>query len=99
VPNPQGLLKPEMFATVAITREAAHDGIAVPRDAVQDLNGKPTVFVETAPLHYQPVSVATGQSVGDKIQVVNGLHSGDRVVTQGGFGLKSELLKASRGNQ
>jgi len=92
VPNEQGLLKPEMFATVAISRDAGAPAITVPRDAVQDLNGISSVFVETSPLHYRAQSVVTGQSAGDRV-AVSGLHAGDRVVVHGAFGLKSELLK------
>ncbi|HVW84382.1 MAG TPA: hypothetical protein VHB50_06860 [Bryobacteraceae bacterium] len=41
----------------------------------------------------------SGQSVGERIQVLDGLNPGDRVVVQGGFGLKSEALRNSEGNQ
>jgi len=99
VPNQEGLLKPEMFAEVAIQREATTGAITVPRDAVQDLNGNPTVFIETSRLHYQPRTVVTGQSVGDRVQVVSGLSPGDRVAVQGGFGLKSEMLKGTKEKQ
>jgi cobalt-zinc-cadmium efflux system membrane fusion protein len=99
VPNQQGLLKPEMFATVAIVRESSSPGITVPRDALQDLNGHPSIFIETSRLHYRPRAVLTGQSVGSRVQVVSGLSPGDRVVVQGGFGLKSELLKNSKGQE
>lgn len=99
VPNEQGLLKPEMFATVTIMRETSQGGIAVPRDALQDLNGQRSVFVETSRLHYRPKAVATGPSIGDRVQVISGLSPGDRVVVQGGFELKSELLKGSKGNE
>ena len=93
VPNEQGLLKPEMFAAVEIIREAISGAITIPRDAIQDLAGKPSVFLETAAFHYRPQTVVTGQSAGERIQVVSGLKPGDRVVVQGSFGLKSEALR------
>jgi cobalt-zinc-cadmium efflux system membrane fusion protein len=99
VPNEQGLLKPEMFATVDILRQAIPEAITIPRAAIQDVEGKSSVFLETAASHYRPQPVVTGQSVGERIQVVSGLKPGDRVVVQGSFGLRSELLNRSKGGE
>jgi cobalt-zinc-cadmium efflux system membrane fusion protein len=99
VPNEQGLLKPEMFATVDILRQAIPQAIAIPRGAIQDIEGKPTVFLETAAFHYRPQPVVTGQSVGERVQVVSGLKPGDRVVVEGSFGLKSEALSNLKGGE
>jgi len=99
VPNQEGLLKPEMFAEVAIERAKTTEAITVPRNAVQDLNGRASVFVESSPSQFRALPIAVGQSVGDRVQVVSGLNAGDRVVIEGGFGLKSEMLKGSGANQ
>jgi cobalt-zinc-cadmium efflux system membrane fusion protein len=99
LPNREGLLKPEMFANVAILRKTAAGALTVPHEAVQDLNGHPSVFIETSRLHYRPQTVVIGQSVGDRVQVVSGLSAGDRVVVQGGSGLKSKFLKTSKGGE
>ncbi len=42
--NPEGLLKPEMFATVSIERPAAH-GLAIPRAAVVRIEDQSFVYV------------------------------------------------------
>jgi cobalt-zinc-cadmium efflux system membrane fusion protein len=97
VPNEQGMLKPEMFATVEIIGRKIPEAITVPRDAIQDIEGKSCVFLETAANRYRPQPVVAGQSIGDRIQVVNGLKPGDRVVVQGSFGLKSEALRNAKG--
>lgn len=47
LPNPDGLLKPEMFATVAIERPALTK-LSVPRAAVVRINDQSFVYVETA---------------------------------------------------
>lgn len=99
VPNEQGMLKPEMFATVEIIGQKVPGAITVPRDAIQDIEGKSCVFLETAANRYRPQPVIAGQSVGDRIQVVSGLKSGDRVVVQGSFGLKSEVLRNAKGGE
>ena len=44
LPNPDGLLKPEMFATVVIERPAVK-GLAIPREAVVQINDHPFVHV------------------------------------------------------
>jgi membrane fusion protein, heavy metal efflux system len=95
VPNTAGLLKPEMFATVAIRKDASSPVITVPRDAIQDLNGQQSVFLETSARHFRPQTVVTGLSIENRVEILTGVRPGDRVVVQGSFGLKSELLKSS----
>jgi cobalt-zinc-cadmium efflux system membrane fusion protein len=46
LPNPEGLLKPEMFASVLIDRPALLT-VAVPRDAVERINDHDFVYVES----------------------------------------------------
>jgi cobalt-zinc-cadmium efflux system membrane fusion protein len=99
LPNEQGMLKPEMFATVEIIRQTIPGAITIPRDAIQEIDGKPSVFLETAAYRYRPRTVVTGQSAGERIQVVSGLRAGDRVVVQGTFGLKSEVLRNAKGGE
>jgi multidrug efflux pump subunit AcrA (membrane-fusion protein) len=95
VPNREGLLKPEMFATVTIARNAARKAITVPRDSVQDVNGQQSVFVQKSNQQFRQQVVKLGQSVADRVEVVSGLQPGDRVVVRGSFEVKSELLKSS----
>jgi cobalt-zinc-cadmium efflux system membrane fusion protein len=95
VPNPTGLLKPEMFASVAIARGVLRRSVMVAREAIQDMEGKPTLFVETSAGHYQPRTVATGMTSNGRVEILSGLKAGERVVNAGAFELKSELLKAS----
>jgi membrane fusion protein, heavy metal efflux system len=95
VPNPEGLLKPEMFAAVRITRSDSRPALTIPKEAVQDLNGKASVFVQTSASTFRPKPVLVGSAIGDRIEITEGLKREDRVVVAGAFGLKSEMLKSS----
>jgi multidrug efflux pump subunit AcrA (membrane-fusion protein) len=37
--------------------------------------------------------------VGERVQIISGLKPGDRVVVQGSFGLKTEVLSNSKGGE
>jgi cobalt-zinc-cadmium efflux system membrane fusion protein len=65
------------------------------QSAIQDVNGQPTVFVEAAPGRFEPRPVETGGSIDRLVEVRRGLRAGERVVVEGGFVLKSQLLKST----
>ncbi len=98
IPNPDGALKPGMFATAGI--QVGGQGAAqvvVPLAAVQMHEGKRVVFVPgDAPGEFRLLEVEVGQTIdGDRVVVVSGLAPGSRVVTAGAFALRSELSKES----
>lgn len=95
VDNRAGLLKPEMYATVDLDAGGSAPGLFIPQAAVQDVNGQSTVFVEQKPGVYSPRLVQTGRVLNGLLQVTGGLKDGERVVGEGSFILKSQLLKAS----
>ena len=99
VENEGRRLRPGMFAQVRIAAPSGKPRtgmVALPEIAVQDVNGKPTVFVNTAPGRYVARTVATGERAGNgSVFVTRGVRQGERVVVQGAFQLKSELMKAS----
>ena len=97
-------LRPGMFAQVRIAAPpgaAAREGsaISVPDVAIQDVDGKPVVFVQTSTAGRfiaRPVILdAGGRASGGMVTVNAGLRTGDRVVTTGAFQLKSEMMKGS----
>lgn len=95
IDNRGGLLKPEMYGVVELESGASDEGLYVLQSAIQDLNGQPTVFVETARGRFEPRPVETGRSIDRLIEIRRGLRAGERVVTEGGFVLKSQLLKSA----
>ena len=91
VANPSGRLKLQMFATLALPVSAARKVLVIPARAVQDIDGVPTVFVRVDEEHFQTRPVRVGATVGDAVEIADGLKDGERVVTDGALMLKSKL--------
>ena len=64
--------------------------LSVPVDAVVDSGLEKRVFLQTAENHFEPRMVETGWQIGDRVQIVSGLHEGDVVVASGTFLVDSE---------
>lgn len=95
VPNPHGLLKPEMYASAGIEQPQRRRAIFLPEAAIQDIDGVPAVFVRRADKRFEPRTIKTGQHVNGETEVLEGLHAGEAVVVKGSFILKSQLLKST----
>jgi len=77
-----GLLRPGMFARVAIVYERKLDALQIPRTALLDGDGPPKVFVVVAGKAAER-SVRLGLSNGAMIEVLEGLKDGEQVVVVG----------------
>lgn len=99
VPNAGEKLKPEMYATIEIDAGSSSEALFVPQVSVQDLSGKPTVFIEKSPGRFVPRTIAAGRPLGGLIEITSGLDGGEKVVAKGAFIVKSQLLKASMGEE
>lgn len=94
VANPGRRLKPEMFATVELLLAAdAPPVLAVPEDALQDLDGKKVVFVAEHEDEFVARPVEPGRTAGGMVEIVSGLKEGERYAATGAFILKSEIKK------
>jgi cobalt-zinc-cadmium efflux system membrane fusion protein len=93
--NPDGALKPEMFASVRIS-VAAKQALAIPRSAVLRLGDQTVVFVERGTANGKqrferlPVSVDEAEA-SDWLSVTHGLERGERIVTSGAILLSGML--------
>jgi cobalt-zinc-cadmium efflux system membrane fusion protein len=93
--NPNGALQAGQLVTARLRVEAgrgAPEVLAVPRSAVEQVDGKTVVFVEQSG-GFERRYVLTGRSGGDRVEIREGLRSGERIAVQGAFLLKSELLR------
>jgi membrane fusion protein (multidrug efflux system) len=81
VPNPAGLLKPGMFLTVRLARDAT-DALVVPEQALVPEQGDMFVFVVKDGTAEKRL-VRIGQRRVGNVQIVQGLEAGDLVVTEG----------------
>jgi cobalt-zinc-cadmium efflux system membrane fusion protein len=91
VPNPERLLKPEMFALVRVYAAPKPDLLTIPLAAVQNGSAGKIVFVQRAPAEFEVRTVKLGEEQGEMVVVQEGLQEGDRVVGRGSFTLKSEM--------
>lgn len=93
VPNPGGLLKPEMYATATLQQSRRRAALFVPEDAVQEINGLDVVFVRLSPNEFEARAVKPGEHTGGETEIVEGLEGNESVVVRGSFLLKSQMLK------
>jgi len=87
VPNPGFRLKPGMYARVRLTLERRPDALTVPSNAVVDADGRRGVFMVKDQIA-KFVVTKVGLSDGDRIEIVEGLREGDRVITTGALALR-----------
>ena len=69
----------------------------MPTKAIVQLSGETVVFRRTDAGTFEPVSIRTGDAVGNQTIVLDGLEPGDAIVVEGSFGLKSQILKSQMG--
>lgn len=84
VPNPEGRLKPDMFANVEIITDTHGTAISIPQVAVLDDGGKKIVFVATGN-GYEKRAVTVGIQSNDRVEILDGLEAGDKVVVKGNY--------------
>jgi len=94
-PNPNGALHAGQLVTariVADPKQAVSEVLAVPRSAIEQVEGKTVVFVQSGD-GFERRNVMLGTSGGDHVEVRKGLTAGEVVAVDGAFLLKSELLR------
>jgi cobalt-zinc-cadmium efflux system membrane fusion protein len=99
VPNRDGRLKLEMFATVEIPLPATRSALGVPPGALQVVENQDVVFVERDAARFEKRVVEPGERSDDWVEIRQGLRAGERVVAEGGFYLKSVLLREQIGGE
>lgn len=82
-PNPDGVLRPGLFARVQAVTESRRDAVLVPQRAVRELQGRHEVFVLGADDVVEVRAVETGPRVGGDWLIEQGLKPGDRVILAG----------------
>jgi cobalt-zinc-cadmium efflux system membrane fusion protein len=90
LPNPDGALKAEMFATVRIETAAGHAAPAVPIQAVIREGSHDVVWVETEELVFQRRQVTLGMEQDGWFEIRDGIAVGDRIVAVGAIFIENE---------
>ena len=80
--NPEGQLRPGLFARVALTLQAWPEAVMVPETAIVTFGGQ-VLVMKVVDGKAQPQPVSTGIRQGTMVHVTQGLGPGDVVVTAG----------------
>jgi Cu(I)/Ag(I) efflux system membrane fusion protein len=88
--NAEGLLRPNMFASVQIHGAPVNDVVHVPREAVIRGGGDNRVVVALGDGRFRSQPVRLGLESGNRIAIRSGLSAGARVVTSAQFLIDSE---------
>ena len=87
--NPGYVLRPDMFVDVEFPIHLP-PAITVPDDAVLDTGLKKTVFVDRGQGFFEPREVKIGWRFGNRVEILQGLAAGERIVVSGAFLFDSE---------
>ena len=94
LPNPDGRWRPGLFVTATITASETPVAVLIPKTAIQTIEGKPTVFVQT-PEGFTPRPVTLGQPNETHVEITAGLQPGERYAATETFVLKADLGKGT----
>jgi Cu(I)/Ag(I) efflux system membrane fusion protein len=89
IPNPDGVLKPQMFTNVEIKINLGNR-LAVPSEAVIDTGVRQIVYVDKGEGYFEPREVMTGLKVDELVEVTGGIKAGEKVASSANFLIDSE---------
>jgi len=89
IPNPEGILKPQMFTNVEIKINLGNR-LAVPSEAVIDTGVRQIVYVDKGEGYFEPREVTTGLKVDELVEVTGGIKAGEKVASSANFLIDSE---------
>lgn len=96
LPNPNGQLRPDMYADVEIAAGGGSPVVTVPDSAVIDTGTRQVVIVDKGDGRFEPRDVKVGAQGGGFTEIRNGIASGEKVVVAANFLIDAESnLKAA----
>jgi len=90
IPNPDGVLRSEMFASFKITIGNSAPRPVVPIEAVIRDGERASIWVEREPLLFERRNVKIGLESNGRVQVLEGLDAGEQVVGRGAIFIDNE---------
>lgn len=93
--NPDGRLKPKMFAHIDINAARDSEALLVPKEAVIRGAKQNRVVLALGDGRFKSIAVDVGAFSDSQAEILSGLQVGDRVVTSAQFLLDSESSKTS----
>jgi len=97
VDNTDALLKPGMFVSVRLLLPAAGETLVVPKVAVLADEGRTFVFTHKDGDYWVRRPVTLGARFDDLVEITSGITAGQRIITDGSFLLKSDVLRGKMG--
>lgn len=89
--NPDGKLKPGMYANIYLQSALPGERLVVPQEAVIDSGVRKRVFVSRGKGKFEPRDVTIGAEGNDyEFEVIDGLEEGEEIVLSGQFMFDSE---------
>lgn len=98
LPNVKGQWRPGLFITARLMVKETEVLVAVPRTALQSMNGQDSLFIKTEE-GFELIPVTVGKSDDRRIEIVSGLTAGQQFVEDGAFALKAQLSKSEFGDE
>ena len=99
IPNPDRVLKSEMFASFKIATGGGEPAPAVPAEAVIRDGEQASVWVQREPMVFQRRKVKIGLEQDGRVQVLDGLKAGEQVVGRGAIFVDNELRSNDRADR
>lgn len=93
LPNPDGLWRPGLAVSVALTAEEVEVPLAISADAVQTLRDRTVVFGRYGDL-FEARPITLGRGDGKMVEVLGGLESGERYAARNSYLVKADIGKA-----
>lgn len=93
LPNPNGILKPDMFARISIPGGVSLNLPNIPAAAVVAQGNDSFIFVESTYAHFQRRAIQVTSPIDGRVNVIKGLAPGERIVTRGAI-LLNEAMKS-----
>jgi Cu(I)/Ag(I) efflux system membrane fusion protein len=88
--NPEGRIRPGMYASVALHLAVSRESVVVPRTAVLQTGERAIVFVHGDGDVLTPREVTVGLASGADVDIVAGLEAGEVVVSSAAFLIDAE---------
>lgn len=90
LPNPDGKLRPGMFASVRLNSADEQPVLLIPSEAVIRTGKRALVMLAEGEGRYRPNEIQVGREADGRFEVLAGLSEGQAVVTSGQFLIDSE---------
>jgi Cu(I)/Ag(I) efflux system membrane fusion protein len=89
IPNPNLLLKPQMFADVEMELNLG-ERLAIPEEAILDTGTRQIVYVDNKDGYLTARQIKAGYRANGMVEVLSGLKAGEKVVSSSVFLIDSE---------